>query len=408
MSPTQINPQEFPDSPYAFELQRSRPDLRFESALEDEYSNAHLRRMRLRVRVWFTFVFAIRILFAFGQARHTGAFSPLSLIQIFVLLPCSAFLVWLCWGSHYERIYLRVTPLLLPVFYALIAVFAVHELAVTRFEQFTAFAVGLIGVYFFAGLKFREAVFTNITLLISFVAASLIIGLATITLLKSIAVLIVTSVLVSIVYRDVEKSARREYLEHVLIGQLLTRDSLSGLMNRRAFDLHLSQVWMHALRTRCAIAVCMIDVDHFKHYNDAFGHQAGDGALSRIAGLMQEFARGPLDLAARYGGEEFSVILCDVSVEQVEDLAERLRARIQAERIPQALIAGSSESELTVSVGAALIWPSADRTPQGAVQLADEALYEAKRAGRNRIVVKGVDDYRKLSTGHFQPLVLEA
>jgi diguanylate cyclase (GGDEF)-like protein len=225
-------------------------------------------------------------------------------------------------------------------------------------------------------------------------------------LLKCMTVLMITSTLVTIVYHDVEKSGRREFLEHALLGQLLTRDSLSGLMNRRAFDDHLRRVWLHALRQRCSLAVCMIDVDHFKHYNDAFGHQAGDLALTRIGSLIQEFVRRPLDLAARYGGEEFSVILCDISPEHLADFTERLRHKIQTARITQNTASNGVESGLTVSIGAAIVSPSVDRTPEGAVQLADEALYEAKRSGRNRVVIKGGDEYRLLNTGDFQVIKL--
>jgi diguanylate cyclase (GGDEF)-like protein len=396
MAPTQINPRDFPDSPYALELQRSGLFLRFAPALEKEYSIAHLRRVRLRVRVWFSFVLVVRIMFEFSQVRHTGALSDASLIQLFLLLPCSVFLAYVGWGRLYERIYLQVSTFLMPLFYGLISALVVLAIASDQFEQFAAFTVAVIAMHFFAGLKFREALLTNLFVLTCFCLSAHVFGLPPIVLVRCLGVLIVTSVLVAIVYRDVEKATRREFLEQALIGQMLTRDSLSGLMNRRTFDEHLPRVWLYALRQRCAIAVCMIDVDHFKRYNDAFGHQAGDVALSRIGALIQEFARRPLDLAARYGGEEFSVILCDVSPEYVEDLAERLRQRIQA--------AADPESGLTVSIGAAIVTPSADRTPQGAVQLADEALYEAKRAGRNRVVVKGADEHRLLNTGKFQAM----
>jgi diguanylate cyclase (GGDEF)-like protein len=406
MAPTQINPRDFPDSPYALELQRSGLFLRFAPALEKEYSIAHLRRVRLRVRVWFSFVLVVRMLFEFSQVQHTGVLSDASLIQLFVLLPCSAFFAYLGWGRLYERVYLQVSVLLMPLFYGLISAFVVLGMAAGEFVHLAAFTVALIAVHFFAGLKFREALLTNVFVLICFYVFAHVFGLPPLVLLKCLSVLIVTSALMAIVYRDIEKATRRDFLEHALISQMLTRDSLSGLMNRRTFDEHLRRVWHYALRQRCAIAVCMIDVDHFKRYNDAFGHQAGDVALSRIGGLIQEFARRPLDLAARYGGEEFSVILCDVSPEYIEDLAERLRQRIQAERITQSPGSADHESGLTVSVGAAIVTPSVDRTPQGAVQLADEALYEAKRAGRNRVVVKGTDEHRLLNTGKFQAIKL--
>jgi diguanylate cyclase (GGDEF)-like protein len=202
--------------------------------------------------------------------------------------------------------------------------------------------------------------------------------------------------------------SRREFLERSLMSQLLNHDSLSGLLNRRAFDEHLHQVWLNALTQRGSIAICMIDVDHFKRYNDAFGHQAGDAALSGIGALIREFvAQRPLDVAARYGGEEFSLILRDLSCEQLEQLSERLRQRVQAARLGTAVSAGAGGG-LTVSIGAAMVYPTLDRAPQGAVQLADEALYEAKRAGRNRVVVRGGEDYQQLRTGKFQAIRLQA
>jgi diguanylate cyclase (GGDEF)-like protein len=395
MAPTQINPRDFPDSPYAYELQRSGLFLRFAPALEGEYSSSHLRRVRLRVRVWFTLVLVVRVILALAQIRNTGAWSDASLTQLILLLPCSAFLVYLVWSKLYERLYLKIAAIFIPFFYSLIAVVVIRAIASGQFEQFAAFTVALIAVYFFAGLKFRESLMANVFLLLSFGISGHLLGLTPLVLLKCLTVLMITSVLVAIVYRDVESSTRREFLEHALIAQMLTRDSLSGLANRRAFDEHLIRAWRYALRQGSAIAVCMIDVDHFKQHNDAFGHQAGDVALSRIGGLIQQFARRPLDMAARYGGEEFSLILCDVLADNARELAEQLRQRIQAERV---------SDSLTVSVGLAIVTPSIDRTPQGAVQLADEALYEAKRAGRNRVIVKGADEHRLLATGRFQTI----
>jgi diguanylate cyclase (GGDEF)-like protein len=398
MTPTQIDPRDFPDSDYARELQRRTAGLRFAPSLEAEYSIAHLRRVHRRVRVWFTLVFVVRVLLAIDQARRTGVWSGPALIYIGAILPCSLFLVWLSWGRYYERLYLRIAPILLPLFYALIAVVVARSLVIGRFEQFAGFAVVLIAVFFFTGLKFREALFTAIVLLIAFSMAGIAVGIAPAVLLKGMVVLVITSVIGAVVYWDVEKSYRENFLERALIGRLLARDSLTGLMNRRTFDEHLLSVWQQALRDRCSIAVCMIDVDHFKRYNDTFGHQAGDVALRTVAGLIQEFARRPLDLAARYGGEEFAMVFYDLSPANVQDIADRLIKRVQAQRINVA----KPELGLTISIGVGLISPGVGRSPQGAVQLADEALYEAKRAGRNRFVVKDAEEYQLLSTGRFR------
>ena len=287
------------------------------------------------------------------------------------------------------------------LYYALVALVDVRLLADGRFEQFAAFPVVLIAVFFFTGLKFREALLSVIFLLITFSIASFAVGLAPIVLLKCMAVLVITSVVGSVIYWDVEKTYRENFIERALIGELLARDSLTGLMNRRTFDEHLLRVWQQALRDQRSIAVCMIDVDHFKRYNDAFGHQAGDIALRTVARLIQQFARRPLDLAARYGGEEFAMIFYDLAPDDVHAIAERLIKAVQAERINPHEPLAKPELDLTISIGVGLISPTVGRTPLGVVQLADEALYEAKHAGRNRLVVKGAADYRLLSTGRF-------
>jgi diguanylate cyclase (GGDEF)-like protein len=156
------------------------------------------------------------------------------------------------------------------------------------------------------------------------------------------------------------------------------------------------------LRGGQTLAVLMIDIDHFKSYNDSFGHIAGDSALRRVAETLREFARRPLDLAARYGGEEFGIILFDLTRADVEDVAERLRLAVAQESDRVAGDEPGRAVTITISIGVAIVAPQLDHTPRGAVQLADEALYEAKRSGRDRVVVSGTDEYRKLQTGSFR------
>jgi diguanylate cyclase (GGDEF)-like protein len=163
------------------------------------------------------------------------------------------------------------------------------------------------------------------------------------------------------------------------------------------------QVWQHALREQRQVAVLMIDIDHFKLYNDTHGHQAGDLVLRGVASAIQGFARRPLDMAARFGGEEFVVILYDLALPQVQ-LADGLRKAVEGLGIAVQQSGASTAYGVTVSVGVSIAVPTIGRTPQGALQLADEAMYEAKQAGRNRVVVKGTEAYALLQTGRFKAM----
>src|ERR1700733_2707384 len=194
MTPTQINPRDFPDSAYALKLKRPLVFLRFTPPLDVEFSLSHLARVRWRVRVWFTLAFVIRVLLAIDQVRRTGASSELALIDMGAIVPCSLFLMWLAWGSHFTRLYLRVAPVLVSLFYSLVAFVDARLLAAGRFEQFAAFPVVLVAVFFFTGLKFREALLTVIFLLITFSIASFAVGLAPATLIKCMVILVITGV----------------------------------------------------------------------------------------------------------------------------------------------------------------------------------------------------------------------
>jgi diguanylate cyclase (GGDEF)-like protein len=403
MATNRINLDDFPDSAYAHELRRGLARLRFDAPLEAEYCAVHLQRVRLRVRIWFSLTFVLSVLFTVEQVRRMGFRDPASLAHLGALLPCTSALFWLVWSRHYGRFYQPASRVLVTVFCALISVFIARAVAGGREVELSGLAVNLIAVFFFAGLRFRQALVTAVIMLAAFTAAALAVGLPSAILLKSMVAMSLTSVIAAIVYHDVEQSYRRSFLENALIGELVARDGLSGLMNRRAFDEHLLRVWQHALRDQRSIAILMIDVDHFKRYNDDFGHQAGDLALRNVAQAVKGFARRPLDIAARYGGEEFAVILYDLAPEHVRDTAERLRESVERLKIRPSDAGAPMEPEaaVTVSVGVGLVAPTIGRTPQGAVQLADEALYEAKTAGRNRVVIKGEEAYVLLETGAF-------
>jgi diguanylate cyclase (GGDEF)-like protein len=397
-----LNLDDFPGSPYAEELRGKPVRTLFVAALEEEYAASHVQRVRRRVRIWFTVALIVTALFTVGQIQRAGISNPVTLIYLTSLLPCTAALVWLAWSRRFESLYLFAAPCLVGVFSTLIALLIALAIAAGRDEQLAALTVDLIAIFFFAGLMYRQALWISTITFVVFVISSVVAKTPEFLLLKSVVAIALTSGMAAIVYRDVEQSYRRHFLEGALVRELMARDGLSGLANRRAFDEHLLRVWHQAQRDRRPLALLMIDIDYFKRYNDDYGHQAGDEALRAVATVIQGFARRPLDLAARYGGEEFAVILYDLELQHVQMLAEELRENVQKVNLTSAEAAALKRRAVTVSVGVGLATPMIGRTPNGAIQLADEALYEAKDAGRNRVIIKGVEAYMLLLTGSFK------
>jgi diguanylate cyclase (GGDEF)-like protein len=164
--------------------------------------------------------------------------------------------------------------------------------------------------------------------------------------------------------------------------QLLQRsrvDALTGIANRAAFDERLASELARAQRAQSPVALCLLDIDCFKKFNDTHGHQVGDKVLQAVAGALAETVR-KMDLAARYGGEEFAVIAPECHPAKAASLAERLRAAVEE----ISLEAAGRKLSVTTSVGVALAcWPGRGRTPAELIRQADARLYEAKRAGRN-------------------------
>lgn len=182
-------------------------------------------------------------------------------------------------------------------------------------------------------------------------------------------------------YRALRESQRELMRANLELERLTRIDGLTGLGNRRYFDEYLAAEWKRAQRTRNPLSVLMIDVDHFKRYNDAYGHLAGDDVLKQVAGVIQNGACRATDLAARFGGEEFVVVLTDVPPDGAAHVAERMVQGVRDLNIPH------GPGRVTISVGVATAWPNAETGPGGLVNAADLALFRAKNSGRDRAVV---------------------
>nr|WP_084688302.1 diguanylate cyclase [Paraburkholderia oxyphila] len=165
--------------------------------------------------------------------------------------------------------------------------------------------------------------------------------------------------------------------------QLLARtDGLTGLNNRRSLGEILEQEWRRARRNRSVMSLLFLDIDRFKAYNDTYGHQAGDDALAVVARCISASIRRPADTAARYGGEEFVVVLPETPASGAAEIAERIRSAIAGCEIEHA---GSEYGRVTASIGVVSRVPETDDDLSAAIKAADEALYQAKTSGRNRV-----------------------
>jgi diguanylate cyclase (GGDEF)-like protein/PAS domain S-box-containing protein len=162
-------------------------------------------------------------------------------------------------------------------------------------------------------------------------------------------------------------------------------DGLTHVANRRKFDEYLQQEWRRLLRDRAPLAVIMADIDCFKAYNDIYGHQMGDDCLRRVAKTLQSAIKRPADLVARYGGEEFVAVLPNTSQRGAERLAEKMRRLVRLQIIPHQ---GSElDARITLSLGVAVTIPLPTTSPEALIHQADDALYQAKHCGRDRVVV---------------------
>jgi len=161
-------------------------------------------------------------------------------------------------------------------------------------------------------------------------------------------------------------------------------DGLTGIANRRHFDVALDRELRRVQRNGGALSLLLTDIDSFKAYNDHFGHQEGDACLTRVAQALAAMCKRPADVAARYGGEEFAAILPDTTAEQARAHADAIREHVAALQLPHAPAA--PRPYVTLSIGVASFEPGRLDEPAHLIEAADKALYAAKRGGRNRVV----------------------
>ncbi len=175
------------------------------------------------------------------------------------------------------------------------------------------------------------------------------------------------------------------------LQRLAVTDGLTQLANRRRFDEYLIHEWLRMMREKQFLSLILCDVDFFKNYNDKYGHPAGDDCLRNVAQAIRHQAKRPGDLVARYGGEEFVVILPNTNYEGAMQVAQDIRQGVDTLNLPHAL--STVSNHVTLSLGVASIIPNPSYSPTDLINSADQALYSAKKQGRNRVILQELSNF---------------
>lgn len=388
-------------SPYAKQLAHGFGDLRFKGLIEKEFRESYIEQNLVRGRVSgllaLGMILALTITdFVFGATPGTEV---LNMLRLYVLCPLVSLIVFASFHPILKRHYISVAATgvtlvgLVVIYMSLTA-----ALAGASYVLGSVVLIVLAGCLF-VGLLFHIAIAVSSLLVLSFLTMGFFMDLPSNQLLYSTVILATASIIGSLSAYNLEHALRANFLETRVLNELAERDGLTGLYNRRMFDDFIRRVWRQAQRENVVLQIIFVDIDYFKIYNDLQGHQAGDDCLKKVAQCIARAAKRPFDFCARYGGEEFVLVLYGPPGDYSRTVPEQIRRDIIDLAIPNE---GSDVDNLvTVSVGVAVTHPGAGRSLAGAIQTADEALYEAKQSGRNRVVFMNADSC-EVETGNFR------
>jgi diguanylate cyclase (GGDEF)-like protein len=238
--------------------------------------------------------------------------------------------------------------------------------------------------YFLAGLRLGQALTVSMLLMMCYLLFGVLAATEPVLLTRNMFFLMAGSLIGAMGCYLLEYKSREHFLHHHLMRELVDRDSLTGLFNRRSFNRKFEELWLQSQRENAVLALLMCDVDHFKVFNDCYGHQSGDLALRKLGQVIGSAARRPLDIAVRMGGEEFAVLLYGMGAEQALAHAEALRRAVQELAIAHER--STTAQVLSISVGLACVKPAVSTSMSLLYERADKALYRAKAKGRNQVV----------------------
>lgn len=371
------------ESRYAEVLRQGFPRLRFPEPLESEFRAVHVAdsvrwvRLCLLVAIGTSIGFSLidhlilRSANAMPDAVRYGLQLPVLLICLLVTLRPAL--------ARWYPMAVQICGPLYGLGSVLLVVYAPPEHTALIGSRLLLVSIFL---FFMCGLRLVQALRCNLVIFAMFVAAGLKGAVPAeiasyLTFAFAISIVIGTAGLFAL-----EHATRTSFLERRLLRELAEQDGLTQLLNRPNFDARARIAWQQAVRRQEGAAVLMIDVDHFKLYNDRYGHQAGDACLRQVAAaVLRVVSESGNNLVARYGGEEFIALLTGNEAAAMSQVAERVVAAVATLSLPHA--AAPDHAHVSVSVGCAAVAVAAQDGFEALARSADEALYAAKRRGRN-------------------------
>jgi diguanylate cyclase (GGDEF)-like protein len=377
--------EEVSASPYAIQLAKGFRWLRFDKPLERDYrqfSQAQNQRLRslylyFGMAMWVLFALADQLLIHSAERWWMLLVRVLALGVLVALVRPLRQLV-----DERDAGWLIMFGLWVFGGGAIIVVAIAH--AVDHSYPYEGLMLIIFSVYFLAGLRLGQALLLSLLLISLYTWLEIWAGYPPPLLTRNLLFLISTTIVAALGCYILEFKSREQFLNHYLMRELADHDSLTGLHNRRSFRRKLDGLWRQATREKAPLVMLLCDVDHFKAYNDRYGHQAGDLVLRALGQVLEYAARRPLDIAVRMGGEEFAVLLYGMNKDQAMSHAEAMRMALLDLAI--AHDRSLTASVVSMSIGLAYVVPDESVDMSILYEQADKALYRAKDIGRNRVV----------------------
>ena len=382
---------------YNRQLEQGFGRLRFTSALEQEFRiffNRHnVVRQRGAIIVGVILLLALLPLdmrYLSGEAQEYYLFS-----RVWITIPLLLVALALTFRQNLRRYFSDVSQLIIAIIGVTTSAVVVYCNLLDQPLPYEGIMLIMMVAFFLGGLYFRQALVCAMIIGLSYVAFSEVLLPAAKINYHNYFFLFATLLVGAVSAYTLEYQIRIAFLQRGALRNLAKTDPLTGLYNRGAISQKLNHLIYYAFREKKPITLLLIDVDHFKNFNDFYGHIQGDHCLQRVAAAISACCKRPLDFAGRYGGEEFVVMWFDAQPSEVEAFARRVKDAIGQMAIRHD--ASGTHSHVTVSGGMVTGVPTTQMQSDKVLDQADQCLYRAKESGRNRIVIQDLGSQSDIS-----------